>query len=178
MSFVFGAASQHNLIGVHPLLARVAHHAITISAQDFCVEQGVRSKAQQLEVWKRHTSKLNGIPKGMVENGITGTGEGNHQVKDDGYGHAADLTPWVDGKILWAAGLSSDEQWHRIYLVAAAMQQAADEEGATIRWGGVWDRHLNDLGHGAAALADEVVQYEKRHAGPDFIDGPHYEVVL
>jgi peptidoglycan L-alanyl-D-glutamate endopeptidase CwlK len=178
--YSLGVASTYHLADVHPLLVGVVKRAIQITNQDFCVETGVRSDEDQLDCWKRHTSKLNGILVGEVVCGIAGTGKGPHQKKADGFGHAVDLVPWVDGKIMWGVRpqLSDAEQWSRVYLVATAMQQAAVEKSVNIRWGGVWDRTLNDLQMGAARLAFEVQEYKKRHAGDDFLDGPHYEVQL
>jgi peptidoglycan L-alanyl-D-glutamate endopeptidase CwlK len=173
--FYFGAASQQRLAGVVPALVAVADHAIQISAQDFCVGEGVRSAADQLRDWYRRTSKLNGIPVGATVNGVRGTGVGNHQVKADGFGHALDLVPVVGGALLWT--LPAAEQWPHIYPVADAMRTAAISLGTRIRWGGVWDRILNDLAPGAAALEQAVRDYEGRHAGPDFIDGPHFEIL-
>lgn len=172
--FSFGSNSQARLVGVIPALVAVANHAIAISAQDFCVGEGVRSAADQLRDWFRRTSKLNGIPIGQTVNGIRGTGVGNHQLKADGFGHAVDLVPVVDGALLWT--LPPAQQWHYIYPVADAVRTAAVSLGTRIRWGAVWDRCLNDLPAGAGALEQSVRDYETRHAGPDFVDGPHFEL--
>lgn len=176
--FTLGERSLKNLKQVHPDVAAVCLRAIELSTQDFCIENGPRDKTTQLAVWRSGHSKLNGIPVGVTENGVEGTGLGNHQVGPDGFGHAVDATPWVNGKILWAnRGLSDTEQWSYIYPVAWAFQQAAHEWGARIRWGGVWDRVLNDLPlNGPAALKAEVALYVIRHRGPDLLDGPHFEL--
>lgn len=171
--YLFGATSNAHLVGVHPRLVSVAQHAIQISTQDFCVAEGVRSAADQLRDWMRRTSKLNGIPVGQIVNGVHGTGVGNHQVKADGFGHAVDLVPIVDGALLWT--LPEAQQWQHIYPVAEAMRLAAISFNIRIRWGGVWDRCLNDL-NGTGPLAAEVQAYEARHVGADFIDGVHFEL--
>lgn len=178
MPFNLGQQSLTQLAKVHPDLVRVVKAAILVSAQDFTVEQGLRSDADQLAAFKRGNSKLNGIPKGQTVGGIKGTGRGNHQADlTDGLSHAVDLTPWVDGMILWRA-VPAAKQWNYIYPVAAAMREAAIAQNVKIRWGGVWDMSLNELAAGAAAMEQAVVDYKKRRNGKAFIDGPHYEIKL
>jgi peptidoglycan L-alanyl-D-glutamate endopeptidase CwlK len=50
------------------------------------------------------------------------------------------------------------------------------EQGVSLTWGGVWDRRLNDLPADADGIEAAVKAYCARHPGPDFIDGPHYEL--
>ena len=57
------------------------------------------------------------------------------------------------------------------------MRAAAVQKGVRIRWGGVWDRCLNDLPADPAGLEEAVKAYCARHPGPDFIDGPHFELM-
>lgn len=191
--FSFGQSSLTAMFGVHPDLLRVNRRAISITTQDFGCTCGCRSDSAQLDAWLHHYSKLNGIAVGMTVKGIHGTGRGNHQPSlKDHLGHAVDNTPYVDvdGKsvILWSAYPLTDlkgdtiagngeKQWQCIYPVAEAMRAAAIAENVKVRWGGVWDRALNDLKPGAAGLEAELKAYEARHAGPDFIDGPHFELV-
>lgn len=175
--FLFGAKSLKNMVGVHPDLVRVNNHAVQVTTQDFGCECGVRSDAAQLDAFLRKASKLNGIAIGAVVNGVKGTGRGNHQINlGDGLGHAVDDVPYVGGVILWAAAPPA-EQWRYIYPVADAMRAAAIAEKVRVRWGGVWDRLLNDLPAGPDALAGAVKAYQARHAGGDFLDGPHFEIV-
>jgi peptidoglycan L-alanyl-D-glutamate endopeptidase CwlK len=153
---------------VHPDLASVIAKASMTCTQQFAVFEGVRSQADQLAAFQRHTSKLNGYPIGSrCPDGSPGTGMGKHQINPiDGYGHAVDLVPLVDLKFRW--------EWPLIYPIAAAMRDASIALGITLRWGGVWDRHLNDL---PDPLTTQVSNYCTRHDGPDFLDGPHYELV-
>lgn len=140
------------LQGVHPSLVSVVTLAITYSTQDFTVQEGLRSLAQE---------KVN------VANGVSKTLASKHLVQIDGYGHAVDLVPWVAGKPLWS--------WPLIYPIAVAMRRAATEKGVTLIFGGVWDRHLNDLSADALGLQRDVHDYTIRHPGPDLLDGPHYQ---
>lgn len=150
--YSFGPASQHHLIGVHPRLVQVVNDAIKISAQDFGVHEGVRSPETQ---------------KTYFVKGVTKTLKSKHLIQGDGFGHAVDLVPYLGGALRW--------EWPLIYPIAAAMLRTAKSLGVAIRWGGVWDRKLNDL---RLPLSTDVAEYIVRHPGPDMIDGPHYELVL
>ncbi len=45
-------------------------------------------------------------------------------------------------------------------------------------WGAVRDRRMSQYGGSPTALKTEVEAYKVRHPGPDFIDGPHYQLAL
>jgi len=154
MPFTLGAGSRAELAGVHPALVAVVERAIVITAQDFTVHDGVRTLAQQ---------------RALVAKGASKTMNSRHLVKADGFGHAVDLVPWEGGKLRW--------EWPLIYPIAAAMCQAAREFDQALIWGGVWDRRLDRLTPSAEALKAAVAEYCVRHPGPDFIDGPHFELV-
>jgi len=154
MTFALSARSRAELKGVHPDLVAVVGRAIVLTVQDFTVHDGVRTLAQQ---------------KALVRTGASKTLNSRHLIRPDGFGHAVDLVPWIGGRPRW--------DWKPIYPIAAAMRRAAVERGVRIRWGGVWDRLLNDLPETAAGLEAAVRAYCTRHPGPDFIDGPHFELV-
>lgn len=154
MTYALGAKSLARLEGVHPDMKRVVLKAIGYSVQDFTVQEGLRSLATQQEYVRRKVSK---------------TLNSKHLKQPDGTGHAVDLVPWVDGGPRW--------EWGPIYDIAAAMRRAAIEESVAIRWGGVWDKRLADLPATDAGIQAEVAAYCARHPGPDFIDGPHFELI-
>lgn len=154
MSFKLGSTSIKRLEGVYPPLRSVVEHAISLSRQDFTVLEGLRTVEQQ----KRNVAK-----------GVSKTMNSYHLPQPDGYAYAVDLVPWIKGQLVW--------DWPGCYLIALAMDEAATEQGVAenIRWGGVWDKRLIDFGGDAAAYATEVLRYQARHPGPDFLDGPHFE---
>lgn len=154
MGYRLGISSQKQMVGVHPGLVAVANRAIVITTQDFTVYEGLRTKERQ------HV---------LVAQGFSKTLDSMHIPQADGFGHALDLVPWIQGHPVW--------DWNGCYKVALAMDQAATELGSAnhIRWGGAWDRRLSDFGGNLQAYKDEVAAYQKRHAGPDFLDGPHFE---
>ena len=153
MPYSLGQRSLAQLVGVHPLLVNVVHRAIAITTQDFTVQEGLRSIA---------TQKL------YVQKGVSKTMASKHLKQADGLGHAVDLVPWINGQPRW--------EWDPIWNIAQAVDQASTELGVKLTWGAVWDRRMDQYGGGAAALKAEVEAYKKRHPGPDFLDGPHYQL--
>lgn len=156
MTYTLGLASRRELAGVHPDLVRVVEGAIRLTRCDFTVHDGIRTVEEQ---------------RRFVEQGFSKTMNSKHLK-----GLAVDLVPWIEGKPRW--------WWPQIYQIAAAMHQSARAIDVPIRWGVVWDRRLNDLAPGAndpaalaKALQKEGHDYNVRHPGPDFPDGPHYEII-
>lgn len=151
--FKFGERSQKNLIQVHSTLRQAAEYAIAYSSVDFGVYEGVRSVEKERENIRNGTSKLSN-PRDCM-----------HCIQSDGYGHAVDLVPFINGVYQW--------DWKACYEIAKWMQQYCFRYGVTIRWGGVWDLPLNKL---SLNLEREVEAYRVRHEGKDFLDGVHFEL--
>jgi peptidoglycan L-alanyl-D-glutamate endopeptidase CwlK len=152
MAFILGPKSTRELEGVKPELVAVARRAIAITTQDFAITDGLRTAAEQKELLAR---------------GATTTLNSKHLTGD-----AVDAVPVVAGKPRW--------EWPLTYAVAAAFQIAAGELGTRLRWGGVWDKVLNELPPGAAQLEEEVNAYvarRRRLGRRAFIDGPHFELI-
>lgn len=157
MTFELGKASRKELAGVDARLVLVVETAIKLTRVDFTVHDGIRTVEEQQR---------------FVELGYSKTMNSKHLL-----GRAVDLVPWIEGKPRW--------WWPQIYEIAAAMLQAARVHRVPVKWGCVWDRRLNDLAQGVSdpamlpkALQAEGLAYNARHPGPDFPDGPHYELVL
>lgn len=149
--FKFGASSERELVGVNADLVRVTRLALKYSTQDFTVYDGIRTVKEQ----QQH-----------VKNGTSKTMQSKHLQ-----GLAVDLVPWINGAPTW--------DWDGCYKIACAVDKAATELGLAhrITWGGAWDRKLSDFGGDVSEYAKEVQAYQKRHAGPDFLDGPHFEIL-
>jgi len=155
MPFQLGQRSLANLDGVHPQLVKVVRRAIELSAVDFGVpERAVRTAAEQAE---------------KVRRGVSKTLNSRHLIRSDGFGHAVDLVPWIERRFTWNA-------WDPFFQIAAAMRDAANTAGVDLVWGGVWDKGLAHLPGTAAGLREAVEEYKARHPGPDFLDGPHFEL--
>ena len=147
MIFVLSKTSLDRLVGVHPKLVDVVTCAIEMTSVDFMVLEGVRSKARQAQ---------------LVAAGASKTMNGRHLT-----GHAVDLGAMVAGSVRW--------DWPLYYKVAQAMQWASRELSVPIVWGGVWDKHLTDIGDPATAVAAYVARRQAL-GKKAFIDGPHFEL--
>lgn len=156
MSYGLGSKSRANLNGVHPNLVRVVERAIQITPQDFTVQEGLRTVA---------TQRL------YVQRGVSKTMNSKHLVQPDGFGHAVDLVPWINGQPRWEA--------IPCIHIAAAMRQAAKELQTKLTWGAVWDRDFDQLPEDFAGLQQAVNSYVTRRRGigkSAFLDFPHYQL--
>lgn len=144
--FKFSARSKLALTGVDANLVKVITRALELSPVDFMVIEGLRTEARQRE---------------LVAKGASKTMQSKHLT-----GKAVDIVPIIDGQVRW--------DWPAFYPLAVAVREAAKELNVKVRWGGVWDKPINDL---STDMAQEIKDYCVRHKGPDFLDGPHYEII-
>lgn len=158
MAFVFGAKSRAELKGVHPRMVAFAERTLALSTQDFSVHDGLRTSAEQAE---------------YMRTGASQTLNSKHLRQADGFGHAVDLVPFINGKPRW--------EWPPIYVIAAAAKRAARELNVRVRWGGCWEPLDAIQGDTPAEMERAVAAYgaRRRAAGKKvFTDGPHFELVL
>ena len=156
MAYALGKKSLAELEGVHPSLIKVVKRAIEITKQDFSVHDGLRTLAEQKE---------------YVRRGVSKTMNSKHRPQADGFSHAVDLVPWINGQLRW--------EWKPIYAIASAVHQAARELDVKLIWGAVWDRNFETLGCSPEELEKAVNAYvdRRRKAGKSaFIDGPHFQL--
>lgn len=156
MAYSLGGRSLAELEGVHPKLVDVVKRAIQLTEQDFSVHDGLRTVAEQRE---------------YVRRGVSKTMNSMHMKQPDGFGHAVDLVPYINGQLRW--------EWRPIFVVAAAVRQVAEELDVPLIWGGVWDRDFADIGTTPAEIEKAVNSYvaRRRAAGKTaFIDGPHWQL--
>lgn len=152
MTFVLGRRSEENLVGVDPRLIRCVRRAITTSAVDFTVFEGVRTLERQ---------------RALFERGASRTLNSRHLDGD-----AVDLVPWIAGRAQWQAPAC--------LVVASAMRDAAVVCDVELICGIVWDRPLRELDPGD--LEGEIEAYVARYRaarGPKarpLIDYPHFEL--
>jgi peptidoglycan L-alanyl-D-glutamate endopeptidase CwlK len=110
MAYALSSKSQDRLKGVHPRLVAVVKLAITISAVDFAVLEGVRTIERQKE---------------LLSAGASQTMRSRHLS-----GHAVDLGAIVGGQVRW--------DWPLYDKIAEAVKEAAKQLGTPIEWGGDW----------------------------------------
>lgn len=125
---LLNARSERALQGVNPRLVAVVRRAAEIvSAQGtglgMIVTEGLRTPARQAE---------------LVKAGASQTLNSKHLPAADGMSRAVDLAATVKGAVRW--------DWPLYQQLAAAMKQAAGEQGTAIVWGGDW-RTLKDGPH-------------------------------
>lgn len=158
MAYALGPKSRAELAGVHPDIVRVVERAIQITTQDFAVHDGLRTEAEQTA---------------LVRKGASQTMNSMHRKQADGFGHAVDLVPYINGQLRW--------EWDAIYPIAAAVKVAAAELNVPIRWGGCWQFMSQIKGSTAADMEKAVEAYgaARRRAGKRaFQDGPHFEIPI
>lgn len=161
--FRLSQESLNKLKPVHINLRKCVERAIQISRVDFKVGQAARTLKEQEDAFRR---------------GTTRTMKSKHLPNAQGTVYAVDLWAWVNGTVSW--------DFNYYYYIARAMDGAATELGVAnhIRWGAVWDRVLSDFGVNSTdkiqirkAYLSAIDDYKRRHAGSDFLDGPHFEWV-
>ena len=156
MTYSLGANSKKELQGVHPDLVKVVERAIQITAQDFTVFDGLRTADEQ---------------RNMVSSGASQTMNSMHRVQKDGFGHAVDLVPWINGKPRW--------EWEPIYTITHAVSIAAHELNVRVRWGGAWVELPLLKNPAEARRLVEAYGAARRKAGKKaFTDGPHFEIMV
>lgn len=158
MSYKLGPASLLRLQQVHPDLVRVVERAIVVSAVDFTVLEGARTKERQTE---------------LLASGATTTMNSRHIPPSGGLSRAVDLGGLVAGKVRW--------DWALYFSIAEAMQQAANELDIPLEWGGVWDKRMSEYedcnDESLAYLVRKKAEYKKKGLKKvPFIDGPHFQL--
>lgn len=156
--YTLGSRSRRKLEGVHPVLVRVVERAIQISGCDFTVLEGVRQLKRQRQLLKAGKSKtLNSrhLPKTPLNAPELGE-----------VSHAVDLGAWVDNELSWT--------WSHYFKIADAMKQAAEEEGAALKWGGCWA--LLSEYDSAKAAYDAYLERKRAKGKKPYTDGPHFEL--
>lgn len=156
MTFRLGIRSEENLVGVHPDIVRCVRLAITTTPVDFGVHDGVRTLEEQREYFRTGASK---------------TLNSKHLRQPDGYSHAVDLVPYINGRLKWLPEPCLE--------VVRAMRDAAVRYRIPLVAGIVFDRKISELS--PLFLEDEIEEYIARwrlkhpkRKGP-FIDYPHFQ---
>lgn len=143
---------EAELEGVHLHLADTVVMAAKYTRVDFSVFDGLRSEAEQAQ---------------YVEARVSWTMKSMHLKQTDGYGHAVDLVPRVNGKLRW--------EWVPIYEVARAMRKAANELGVQLIWGGCW-QVITGTSADPEELMKQYVTKCLRQGKKVRADGAHFEL--
>jgi len=127
----FSERSLEKLHTCHPDLQRLFKRVVL--QFDVTILEGVRTLERQQE---------------MVADGLSQTLRSKHLKQPDGYAHAVDVAPYP---VNWANAAGRFERLGGYVLGLAEMLEIP------IRWGGLWDRNLNEINEG-------------------FVDRPHFEL--
>lgn len=129
---VFSKRSKDNLIGVHINLVKLLEYAIKTTPIDFTVVEGVRTKERQQQLYTQGRTA-----KGNIVTYVDGVNKkSNHQVKTDGYGHAVDVYPYVNGKLY----VTEKETIGYLKQVTDHIKKCATELGIEITCGIDWKK--------------------------------------
>lgn len=141
-----GKVSIAKLQGVHPNLVKVIEASIKECPVDFTIVYGVRSINEQKSLYALGRTAINPDgksakkPLGNIVTQKNGTtNKSNHQVKSDGFGHAVDFVPYLNGSINWNAD-------NEFKVIAAHIMATAKCLDIAIVWGGVW-KSMPDMPH-------------------------------
>lgn len=129
---VLGKRSLDNLKGVHPDMVRLMKEAIKDTPVDFTIVEGVRTTKRQQELYAQGRTA-----SGMIVTTKDGVRKkSNHQVKEDGYGHAVDLYPYIDGSVRTSGAKVAEAQ----KLIAVHVKAVARCLGINISAGIDWKK--------------------------------------
>lgn len=130
----FSKRSLDNLKGVHPNLVKIMQEAIKSTPVDFTITEGLRTVARQQELYSYGRTKLNPDTKKMTKvTNVDGIKKkSNHQPKSDGYGHAVDLYPYINGSVRTSGYPKETKQ------LADHIQSVANKLNIKIRRGIDW----------------------------------------
>jgi peptidoglycan L-alanyl-D-glutamate endopeptidase CwlK len=149
MIYKLSNASLARLDGLTPPLIEVVKRAIEYTNVDFGVTCGMRTVAEQQE---------------LFDKGASQTMQSKHLE-----GLAVDVVAYVGSRISWEHNLYDD--------IADAFKMAAQEVGIGIKWGAAW--HIPDVRDWDSTMEDAMNAYVdlRRSQGKrPFIDAPHFEI--
>ena len=126
----FSQRSKDALKGVHPDLVRLMEAAIIDSPIDFTIVEGVRTTERQKQLYAQGRT----VKGTKVTNADGVKNKSNHQAKPDGYGHAVDLYPFVDGKLR----ITEPYVVYNLRVIADHIKVKAKKMNIKLTWGGDW----------------------------------------
>lgn len=121
----FSQRSLQSLKGVHPFMVHIMCEAIRDTPVDFTITSGLRSKAEQQALYAQGRTK----PGKIVTNADGVKNKSNHQAKEDGFGYAVDLYPYV-------GFVDVEDKANNLTKIASHIKATAKKLGYEIRWGG------------------------------------------
>lgn len=127
----------NSLKGLHPNLCKIIKTVINNISVPFIITEGVRSTERQQELYAQGRS----TPGKVVTNCDGVVNKSNHQVKDDGYGYALDLYPFINGQIR----IHEPYVPEILQIIADHIKKRGTDLNININWGGEWE--MKDYSH-------------------------------
>lgn len=149
MTFKLSANSMSKMTGIKDELHTIVCEAIRHTKVDFGVYYGLRTLAEQKELY---------------EKGASQTMKSKHLTGD-----AVDLMAYVGSRASWELNLYDE--------IADAMKQAAKNKGVKIRWGAAW--HIDDITEWDGSMEDAMNSYidlRRSQNRRPFLDAVHFEL--
>ena len=155
MAFNLSQRSLNKLDGVHPDMVSVVKRAIELTDVDFGVTYGVRTLAEQEELYNSGRSQ---------------TMKSKHLIQDDGYSHAVDLVAYFGSNVSWELNVYDN--------ICDAMAAAAREVGCAIKWGAAWSEgDIRSYPGTAEDAMNAYIDLRRSQGRRPFIDAPHFELM-
>lgn len=111
-------------------MVKLMHASIENCPVDFTITEGLRTVQRQQELYRQGRT-TSGV---KVTNCDGITKKSNHQAKDDGYGYAVDLYPFVDGKVR----VQENYVPAKLKEIADHIKAVASMLNIRVTWGGDW----------------------------------------
>lgn len=155
MAFNLSQRSINKLDGVHPDMVSVVKRAIELTDVDFGVTYGVRTLAEQEELYNSGRSQ---------------TMKSRHLIQGDGYSHAVDLVAYFGSNVSWELNVYDN--------ICDAMAAAAREVGCAIKWGAAWSEgDIRSYPGTAEDAMNAYIDLRRSQGRRPFIDAPHFELM-
>ena len=134
--YSFAQSSLDKMEKVHPKLVEVMKAAITDSPYDFRITSGARTTEEQKALFALGRTKPGKIV--TYTNGVTS--KSNHQIKDDGYGHAVDIFPCgvIENGVYRKFTSEEGYDEKKLKLIANHILAVAKSKNINVEWGGNW----------------------------------------
>ena len=135
-TYSFSQTSLNKMEKVHPKLVEVMKTAIENSPYDFRITSGARTTEEQKALFALGRTKPGKIV--TYTNGVTS--KSNHQIKDDGYGHAVDIFPCgvIENGVYRKFTSEEGYDEKKLKLIANHILEVAKSKNVNVEWGGNW----------------------------------------
>ena len=137
--YSFTQSSLDKIKKVHPKLVEVMKVAIENSPYDFRITDGARTAEEQNYLYQQGRTR-----SGQKVTNCDGyKAKSNHQIKEDGFGHAVDIFPCgvIENGVYRKFTSEEGYDEKKLKLIANHILAVAKSKNINIEWGGNWKMH-------------------------------------